>query len=1235
MSPPRRGSTRSTSAPANYLFTYEVSDTGSVAVTTKAMNDSLGYVTSVAIYDALLRLRQTQSRSPQSGRLVTDTFYDSRGWATMKYGSWWDPGSLPNSTVVSAANLHAQVPMQAMYTYDGLGRTIREVNAKNGLEVSAVTTIYQGDRTTSVPPAGATVSTAVTDPLGRTVALDEYLTRPTVTAPADTFTGRFTVAGGVKLTTAFGYDGHGGQSTVTSSTGKVWSTTADLLGLRITRHDPDTGDSSQSFDDNGNLVERIDGRGRAMSYTYDAVNRRTNEYAAKRVDQSTANRTASWAYDNSNNAVPNMTYPIGQATTEIAYRGGAEYKVQARGFNVFGKSLGETVTIPTVTEGDLGGTYQFIHQYSTNTGLKLRDVYQPKGNLPAETVNYGYQGVLDLPNTVGGLRGYADGMTYDAYGRVTQQTLGAQPNTALVTNVWDDHTGRLTSQLVTKSGGGTPADVDKQAYEYDLAGNVIKQTSTRSGGVQPNETQCYRYDGLDRLTNAWTATDNCATQPSPGNRAMVGTGLGAANAYWTSWTVNDDGNRTKEVRYGTTAASDETTVYTYDGNGKNQPNTVTSTATTGASTTATNYDYDVAGNMTVRNAGDGQQSLNYDNAGRLTGVTGSTAGNSTFLYDANGSLLIQRDPTTTTLYLGSQQLVLDRATGTVTGTRHYNLPGGGTVVRNGTAANAIVFKLTDLRGTPSLYLDSTAQTPTWRLSTPYGGPRSAPSGPWVDNRGFLDKPVNPATGLNQIGARNYDPKLGRFISPDPIFDLAHPQTFNGYAYANNNPVTMSDPSGLNAYDQQTPCARYNCGAANVDKSDTATENATNNEENGWISPRKRQTLKDVRKVTCAKMLLCSGKRTLPGKPKNDPNYVAYMDIINHRHTCSDEGDVPCAVALEILLQGGDPASAYEVLNNPCDYLYCSTPLDMLLGGHVIEYPWPHFWVQDAVLGGIAAGTRPSGGQGSRGAGAGKANNFPGGRGGRLARMCNTEDSFTPDTRVLLADGRVVPIRDVRVGDVVLATDPVTGRTTPQRVTATWSHVDLEMTDLQIVAADGVVHVLHTTPQHAFWSDSRAAWISAGDLHIGDTLRTATTRAGAQVIAVSTYVAARTMLDLTVGDVHTYYVLAGDAPVLVHNDPAPVPPIIQDAIDAYNNGQLSQRMTGKKGAEVPDVFRGDTGPIGARNFWRDAKIYDVPGGGNDWRLLVKSDGTIGWVGPTGGVRGAGHNYDRISTYKPPC
>ncbi|MFC7615450.1 RHS repeat-associated core domain-containing protein [Actinokineospora soli] len=47
-----------------------------------------------------------------------------------------------------------------------------------------------------------------------------------------------------------------------------------------------------------------------------------------------------------------------------------------------------------------------------------------------------------------------------------------------------------------------------------------------------------------------------------------------------------------------------------------------------------------------------------------------------------------------------------------------------------------------------------------------------------------------------MGAREYDPDLGRFTKVDPIMDLNTPQQLNGYAYSDNNPITFSDPSGL-------------------------------------------------------------------------------------------------------------------------------------------------------------------------------------------------------------------------------------------------------------------------------------------------------------------------------------------------------------------------------------------------------------------------------------------------------
>jgi hypothetical protein len=64
-----------------------------------------------------------------------------------------------------------------------------------------------------------------------------------------------------------------------------------------------------------------------------------------------------------------MTYPKGHVTTTTAYWGGAAYTVQQKNFNVFGKSLGETVTVPSSTEGNvLGVSYTFNRSYTAVNG---------------------------------------------------------------------------------------------------------------------------------------------------------------------------------------------------------------------------------------------------------------------------------------------------------------------------------------------------------------------------------------------------------------------------------------------------------------------------------------------------------------------------------------------------------------------------------------------------------------------------------------------------------------------------------------------------------------------------------------------------------------------------------------------------------------------------------------------------------------------------------------------------
>ncbi len=65
------------------------------------------------------------------------------------------------------------------------------------------------------------------------------------------------------------------------------------------------------------------------------------------------------------------------------------------------------------------------------------------------------------------------------------------------------------------------------------------------------------------------------------------------------------------------------------------------------------------------------------------------------------------------------------------------------------------------------------------------------------SRGFTRHEHLDRTGLIHMNGRMYDPRLGRFLSPDPIVgDVTSSQSWNLYSYVTNNPLSYVDPTGL-------------------------------------------------------------------------------------------------------------------------------------------------------------------------------------------------------------------------------------------------------------------------------------------------------------------------------------------------------------------------------------------------------------------------------------------------------
>nr|WP_312885255.1 polymorphic toxin-type HINT domain-containing protein [Streptomyces physcomitrii] len=121
------------------------------------------------------------------------------------------------------------------------------------------------------------------------------------------------------------------------------------------------------------------------------------------------------------------------------------------------------------------------------------------------------------------------------------------------------------------------------------------------------------------------------------------------------------------------------------------------------------------------------------------------------------------------------------------------------------------------------------------------------------------------------------------------------------------------------------------------------------------------------------------------------------------------------------------------------------------------------------------------------------------------------------------------IEDIKVGDKVLATDPETGRTVTRLIR---TEADKKFNKLTLTTEDGT-ESLTATHEHPFWSPSEGDWVPASQLTRGMTLRTSN-GTHATIKTNHPFTRHARTYNLTVENVHTYYVLAGATPVLVHN-----------------------------------------------------------------------------------------------------
>ncbi|WP_329562234.1 TreTu family toxin [Kitasatospora sp. NBC_01266] len=1261
-----------TNANASYKYSYAVNGvTGPSVVTSQWLNEDSTYSYQTQLYDGLGRLRQTQATSPTIGvgRLISDVIYDSHGWVIKKSAPYYEKTTFPNSTIYLPQD--SQVPSQTWLTYDGQGRVTNSAFMSYAQPQWSTTTAYPGaDRTDVTPPQGGTPTSTFTDARGNTSAVWQYHgSAPTGNASdADVTTYTYTPAGS--------------PATRTDAAGNTWSYGYDLMGREISSSDPDTGTTKTFYDVNSRIDHTTDAKGNTLAYSYDLLGRKTGEYNGSVAP---ANELASWSYD---------TLAKGKPTGSTRYVGGATgtaYTQAITGYDTAYRPLGTTVSIPSA-EGALAGTYSTSNTYNNILGTLASTTLPAMGGLPSETVSNVYDIAGNLQNSWGNNTLVQD-VQYDAYGNAIRTTLGDYGTQVVSTQQYDIATGQVVASFLDRQVGTT--SLDQTGYTYNPAGMLTSATDLQNASA--SDRQCFSYDYLGRLSQAWTDTGTVTTKPTgtwtdtsgassgsgtpvsvPGiggctnasGPAMTGStpSVGGPSPYWQSYGYDSTGNRTQLVQHDVTGntANDATTTQTFGtpgqlNTGSGGPHALLSSTTSSQSggTQKTTFQYDQLGNTTAITGTTGTTTLTWNGDDTLGAVQATAQqGGTTYLYDADGNQLIRRDPGKTTLELGTDELTLDTASGSLSDVRYYPSPGGLTITRvtAATGGGTLVYQASDPHNTAQVQINTDpAQTVTRRPMDPFGNPRGTQpaSGAWSGDKGFVGGTLDTATGLTNLGAREYDPVHGRFLNPDPLLDVASPQQWNGYAYSDNDPVSSSDPTGAmhqaDFYDGSgdngscdTACQATLPTVDNLPLPDTSAHPST--PSNGGGKADNGSSVLGWFKHAAKKVggVVTSGAKDVAGGTVSGAKWAW-----NHR---ADIGQAVVETVVYSGCIGGSVAGAAETGGASLMAVAGCGAAAGAAGAATYDLLSPDGpTTPGGALTDIASGALFGAGGAVVGEGAniagraalqkaapllGDAGNWLATKASRAVTTC--ANSFPAGTLVLLANGSTKAINTLAVGDQVASADPQTGQTSAETVTQTIiTPNDTQFTDLTFatdapavgqtpqaqptvsqagaavatVPTDGAIT---STQHHPYWDATTKRWTDAADLQVGDKVASGTNLGTATVLTIRNYqTAPRTAYNLSVADLHTYYVLAGTTPILVHNTDGACP---TTTVGRWMSPEEHQAMidTGKVQAGSGGTSTYVANPADPEAYFRQAAPgsryvqFDVP------TASLKPGGEPGWA-----------------------
>jgi RHS repeat-associated protein len=747
-------------------------------------------------------------------RLVSLQSYTGSGYENHSYQ--YDARGLVNIVTDPNPQFEDGGPdsVQYRFDHDARGRVTRVVAP--GPDQATVLITY-GPWEKTVRDADGSINHQVFDGFGELRQVDETGQTPDEPgwAPGNT----------ELATTRYDYDGIGRLSLVIDADGNQTTFTHDGENHRTSITRGSRPPWIYAYDANGGLAKKTDPDLRVTTYSYDAVERVTNEVVADpRLDATTrANlgigclhyiydgdrvgedingfsytnrigRLAAVEMYNDPTACPNPGPRVPYAAVDYAYDGSGDNTVEQW-----------TLTVPET--GPQSQHFNLVRDFGPN-GLLQGEIY-PNGQ--SAQWNYDPRAkVSDIEAAGKSVARYGYGLAGLMRSRNALGAVSAEPLQQFIRQY--DVRGRVSSEAVQVGSTGVGEGTLNYSPDGDLRGFTV--SNTFNGPTFPL-TFAFRYDGLHRLRAADVTTPpitnpSCDSLSCGGIPQYVGRFLytGAGNII-----AADVGPDRNEI-------PNRNVTYSY-GDGQNVDAQAVTQLLQSSGTWAT-FAYDLAGNMTERHTPGwrGHDAIyKSDNNDQIRQVihaenVGSTIERSFYDHRRHRFLVLRTDASGTSswrFYLGDEfEADGQMAQSQVREEVYLSTPGESVARLTSTCANStpsscqppsLAVLHHDRRGDLLAALGTDGTVQAQFTYGPFGEliQEFDPNGDW--RRRFNGKEQDQVDGLSYYGYRYYDPLTLQWTSSDPLLrfapeiDYHFPQRLNLYAFEADNPLRYIDPDG--------------------------------------------------------------------------------------------------------------------------------------------------------------------------------------------------------------------------------------------------------------------------------------------------------------------------------------------------------------------------------------------------------------------------------------------------------